>query len=177
MTSHKLKTVFAVCCVAITLCGCVLQSRAALFPETKGVDALAALGTRFMSESLGKDGTWTREEGELTFTREGRHYVARNSKEKDEIEVLFVPLGKGRFVMQAQEAEDKPFAYMIATIADGHMILAPMLCDDLKTDSAVAATVTFENSDCWARGTWDTAAFTRAAKVLTPAKMRLTPLT
>lgn len=174
-SSHS-RTIALLIAVSFLLVGCVLQSQTAVFPETKGVEALASIGSRFTSESLGKDGTWVKEEDEITFTPSGNHYVAQNTKEMDTITILFAPLDAGRFVMQAQEAKDKPYAYMLAEIADGHVLMSPLLCDDLKTDAAVAAEVTFQGSDCFVKGAWNGDSFARAAKLLGPAKMRLTPV-
>lgn len=162
--------------VALALAGCVLQSPKEIFPETKGVAALASLGTRFTSESLDRSGKWIREEGEISFAAEGHHYVAKNSKEKDEIDVLFAAIGGNRFVMQAREEEGKPFAYMIAEVADGRLLVSPLLCDQLKTDAQVAAAITFEGSDCTVTGKWDEAAFAASVPLLGPAKLRLTPV-
>jgi hypothetical protein len=176
LTPFSARWVLPLGLLALALGGCVLQSPAEIFPETKGVAALESMGTRFSSESLEKDGTWKAEKDEITFVRDGNHYVARNSKENDEIAVLFAKLDDSRFVMQAKEEAGKPFAYMIAEIAGGHVMLTPLWCDQLKSDAEVSAMAKFEGSDCTATGAWDERSFMRAAKLLGPAKMRLTPI-
>lgn len=173
---HALRVFVAAALLAFGLAGCVLQSPDALFPEAKGVAALEKLGMRFTSESLSK-GVWVAEDGgEIIFTRHGKHYVARNSNENDEITVLFVPLGSGRFVLQAQEGKGKPFAYMIASISEGRMMMSPLFCDELKANAELAAQVTFTGTDCSAREEWTAKSFAKAANVVAPARIRLTPV-
>jgi hypothetical protein len=135
------------CC--LVLGGCVLQSEKPHFKEANGVALPKALGTRFVLENF-SGGAWTSEDGAVSFFAEGKHYVARNEK-SDEIEVLFVALGKGSWVMQAAE-KGKPSAYVLADAQDGMLMLRPLFCDDLKKRDDVKGLVRFEGSDCFLTG-------------------------
>lgn len=170
--ANSLASLVAIACL---LAGCVLQSPTALFAEAQGVAALDQLGSRFTSESL-SNGEWKAEEGEISFRLSGQHYVAQNSDDKSEVEILFAPLDGKRFVMQAEEEKGKPFAYMIAEVTDGHLLLSPLLCDVLKTSPGIEEKVTFDGTDCSVKGTGDIAYFSDLAGRIGAAPMRLTPV-
>lgn len=159
---------------ALLLTGCVLESPAELFPDAKGELILKPLGTRFGAEMFDK-GQWKADEGEMTFTPKDHHYVASNSKDSKTMDLLFVPLGKARYVMQVHEP-DQPYGYLIAEVKGGHLQLQPLLCDELKKLPGSTDAITFEGGDCNVKGTPDIGFFNGLADGVTPARMRLVPL-
>jgi hypothetical protein len=160
--------------MALGLCllvgGCVLQSVEPNFKEADGVALPKALGTRFVLENF-SDGAWTSEEGAVSFVAEGKHYVARNEK-SDEIEVLFVGMGEGAWVMQAAE-KGKPSAYVLADAQGGMLMLRPLFCDDLKKRGDLKAVVRFEGSDCFLTGGAGLDGFKLLGAKVGAAKLRL----
>jgi len=160
---------------AVLLTGCVLQSAQPVFPEDKGVAILDKLGTRFTSESLSND-EWKAEEGVVIFAKSGNHYVAHNEEDKGEVDILFASLGGDRYVMQAREEPTKPFAYMIVEVSDNHLVMAPLLCEELKKIPGIDARVHFDGDDCGVTGTADADYFNALAKDIGPGRMRLTPV-
>jgi hypothetical protein len=158
--------------VVLSLClsGCVLQSKTPNFTEARGVALPKEFGTRFMLENF-SDGAWTSEDGAVSFVAEGKHYVARNAK-ADEIEVLFVGMREGAWVMQAAE-KGKPSAYVLADIEGDALMLRPLFCDDLKKRGDVKALVRFEGSDCFLTGSAGLDVFKMMAAKVGAAKIRL----
>jgi hypothetical protein len=157
------------------LTACVLQSPEPLFAEQQGVLVLKGLGTRFSTETFA-DGAWKADEGVITFTAEGQHYIASNAKDKATVPMLFVKLGGARYVLQAREGTDKPVIYLIAEVKDRRLQLQPLFCDELKKLPKAAETATFENMDCTIKGTPGTSTFSTLAGQIAPAKLRLVPV-
>ena len=153
------------------LAGCVLQSRAPLFSEGDGALLPHALGTSFVMENLDKD-MWNKEEGTLTLSPTGHHYIATDEKKKDEIEALFVPLDENWWVMQAQE-KGKPSVYILAQLDGNALLLHPLYCDDLKKQTTAAAEISFEGEDCYLKGGQGVAYFKALVPCVEPAKMRM----
>lgn len=166
MVLHKLLTLG----VSLLLAGCVLQSETPNFEEAQGGSLPEKLGTHFVTENY-TDGAWKTEEGNISFTAFGKHYVARNEK-NDEIEVLFVALGKTSWVMQAAE-KNKPSAYVLAEAKDDTLLLRPLMCDDLKKRTDVKKLVQFDRSDCFLKSKADLDVFKILSTKAAPAKMRL----
>ena len=159
---------------AVVLAGCVLQSPTPLFDEAKAVPLPKAIGTRFASETF-RDNAWQREEGVITFTADGKRYIASNDREATTIDVLFVRLGAASFVMQAVE-KDKPAAYVLADIDGDNLNLRPLFCEELQKQAAAAETVRFEGNDCFVKAETGLDAFRGYGQDFGPAKLRLVPL-
>lgn len=170
-----LNRLFILLLTLTALTACVLQSPQPLFAEKQGVPALKGLGTRFSTEAF-TDGAWKAEEGVITFTAEGQHYIASNAKDKATVPMLFVKLGGARYVLQAREGTDKPVIYLIAEVKDRHVLLQPLFCDELKKLPKADETATFENMDCTVKGTPGTSTFATLASQIAPAKLRLVPV-
>ena len=168
------KTVSACICLCFLLAGCVLQSRAPVFSESDAGALPEALGTRFIMENHDKAG-WTKEEGNFTLQPEGKHYVASDGDKKSDVEALFVPLGNNWWVVQAAEAGGLD-DYVLAEWTGGALLLHPLDCADMKSQSSAAAAISFEGDDCYLKGTPDLDYFRQFTTGTTPATMRLTPV-
>jgi hypothetical protein len=139
--------------VPLVLCllmgGCVLQSKTPNFKESDGVALPEALVTKYVMENFA-DGAWSPENGTVSFSTSGKHYVvtAEYSEKSDKIDVLFVALGTGTWVMQTA-AKDSPFAYVIAEAKGDILLMRPLSCDELQKRDDVKTFVRFDKSDCF----------------------------
>jgi hypothetical protein len=154
------------------LTGCVLQSRTAVFSESDGALLPKELGTQFVIENLDK-GVWTKEDGTLTLSPTGHHYLATDGKKKDTIEALFVPLDKNWWVMQATETPGKPSTYILAELDGTALLLHPLFCADLKKQSTAADSISFEGEDCYLKDGQGVGYFKTLVTGIEPAKMRM----
>jgi hypothetical protein len=152
------------------MCGCVLQSGKPNFKESEGVALPAEFVTSFVTENF-TNGAWKAEEGSISFVASGKHYEAKNEK-AETIELLFVALGKGTWVMQAAE-KDKPSAYVMVEAKGDMLLLRPLFCDDLKKQETSAKLVRFEESDCFLKGHAGVDVFKTLGAKVGDAKMRL----
>jgi hypothetical protein len=170
-----LRHVALVVAACLLLTGCVLKSPSAIFGDGQGVLALEALGKTFTMESF-SNGQWKVEE-EAIFTPEGQHYVMSSPEGgKTPVEVLFVALEGNRFVVQAREAKDKPFTYLLAEMGKGEVLVTLISCDELKKIGTFAQEISFEAGDCTFSKTPDLALFQKIAGAAAPAISRLRPV-
>jgi hypothetical protein len=154
----------------LLLGGCVLQSEKPNFKESAGVALPPEFVTSFVTENF-TNGAWKAEEGSIGFAASGQHYVAKNEK-AETIDVLFVALGKGTWVMQAAE-KDKPSAYVMVEAKDDMLLLRPLFCEDLKKQKTSAKLVRFEGNDCFLKGHAGLDVFKTLGAKVGDAKMRL----
>lgn len=176
LNGNVLKRCAAVIATALLLAGCVLQSPEPLFAEGDGAPALAPLAKSYRAEVYEND-AWKRQDGSAIFTGEGNHYVMSNSKDKDVMEMLFVDLGKARYVVQTQDHKQSkdPYIYFFADVRGDGIYLAIPDCDTLKTLPNVKADVVFENYDCTLKGKPARPFFASLAGEMKDWKMRLVP--
>ncbi len=168
----RMLTVAGVC---LLLAGCVLQSEKPVYAEAEGKLVLKPLGSVFSAESY-SNGAWKTEEGNLTFTVQGNHYVVNNSKDANTAEALFADAGNGFAMMQFGEAE-KPSTYVIAEVQKGAVLLRPVMCSDLKKAHVTSTVLTFTDNDCKLTGKPSAADVKAWAAALGPAGMRMVPKT
>lgn len=159
---------------AVGLAGCVLQSPTPNFDESKAVPLPTAIGTRFASETF-RDKAWQREEGVITFTPDGKRYIASNDREASTIDLSFVRLGAASWVMQAVE-KDKPTAYVLVDLDGDNLNMRPLFCEELQKQDDATETVRFEGTDCFLKAETGLDAFRNYGKQFGPAKLRLVPV-
>lgn len=84
----------------------------------KGRRARARTARQSYRAEVYENDAWKRQDGSAIFTGEGNHYVMSNSKDKDVMEMLFVDLGKARYVVQTQDHKQSkdPYIYFFADV-------------------------------------------------------------
>lgn len=168
------RTLLLVLCLLMG--GCMLQSKTPNFKESDGVALPEALVTKYVMENFA-DGTWTAENGTVSFSASGKHYVvtAEHSEKSDKIDVLFVALGTGTWVMQTA-AKDSPSAYVLAEAKDDILLLRPLFCDELQKRDDVKTFVRFDKGDCFLDEKAGLDKFKLLAANAGEAKIRLRPV-
>ena len=156
--------------------GCVLQSKTPNFKEAEGAALPEALITKYVMENFA-DGAWSAEDGTISFSASGKHYVAlsENSDKTDKIDVLFVALGTDTWVMQTA-TKDSPSGYVLAEAKGEMLLMRPLFCDDLQTREDVKTFVRFDKSDCFLKGKTGLDVFKMFAATAGEAKIRLRPV-
>jgi hypothetical protein len=167
---------------ALLLSGCVLQAKPPFFTERDGLAVLGGEMTAFDGYEL-KDGAWSKtnvNDPPLEFTPAGRGYTiterGKSQSKSGRVTALLVPLKDGWLAMQLTEGSKLPI-YSLAKL-DGHdLLVAPIMCSDLKTIEAAKTVVEFNGNDCTAKTVTDARAFLQAlAKSLPPPRMKLVPI-
>ena len=174
-----IRKALAVGMTALLLSACVLEAKPPLFSESDGVPVLGGKAIAYDGYEL-KDGTWTKSNGNdppLEFAPAGNHYiVAERGKSADSAVALFVPLKDGWLALQLNEA-DKPAIYSLAKLEGQSLLVAPLMCSDLKSLDVAKDSIAFDGSDCTAKDAKDARSFLQSlASAVPPPKMKLVPV-
>jgi hypothetical protein len=140
-----IRQILALVCAAALLCGCVLQSRVALYGDA---DAKLVLGESdgTARTSSRKDGKWLVDDEGVNIKVVGRHYTA--SAKNSVVNLHFVPLDGSWFTLQATEA-GKPAVYMLAEVKSRIADIRPISCSELKNQARLANWIAHEGDDCF----------------------------
>ena len=137
--------VFILAVLAVAIGGCVLQSRTPRYGDHDAILALGKAGGVAVMSNW-QDGAWVADAEQIEIKVDGQHYEAISKT--GNIGLTFVAIQGPWFVLQGTDG-DHAAVYMLAEIRNGGAEIRPLACRDLKTNTDVAAAISFEGDDCY----------------------------
>lgn len=178
MTFLRLAVLLA---AALTLAGCVLDSKTPLFKDSDGELALGKGPITYAGWTLEKDG-WKQDGGgkTLTITAMGQSYDVAvpegEGKEPSHGTATFVKLDGSHYVVQVVDPESKSANYAVASIDKDEIYLGLLACTDLEKAAVTGGHIDFEKYSCHARDVSDPTAFFGSIQALAKQEMKLVPV-
>jgi len=134
--AHRLVAAVAVALLTLLLAACTITSDRPLIADGEGSTPLPDAFT-FVPYDSADNGYAPSKEAPVHFARQGDHYSTPGGFDlKGPIDIRFVPIADGLFLMQASVAGEAGILYGFARYADG--VLAVELTPDQTTTAALA---------------------------------------
>jgi hypothetical protein len=168
---RSLKKIFLAFGIALSLGGCVLQSKTPLISKSLAKPLLKTYGLKFANFNFA-DGRWQKEDKGIQFAIKNDHYVAVDGSSK--VDVVFAPLDGVWWLAQYQETND-PLAYGLIEAKKDALYLHPLACKEIQKLPVQSPSISFVKDDCFAQAGMNFAEFKKLIPAAGPPMLKLVP--